>query len=240
MKCVILQPSYIPWRGFFHQIQKADVFVFYDDVQYDTRGWRNRNRIQTANGPIWLTVPVRSSGAQITGLPIHDVEICCDQTWHRKHWASLQMSYSRAPFFERYAPKLREFLWQRPEFLVDLTIPTTRWLAECLGLGDKTFLRSSELGIEGYRTERLIRILRHVGADGYVSGPSAAAYLDEEAFRAAGISLEYMSYDYEPYEQLYEPFEPQVSVLDLLFLKGPDAGEWIWGRAGSSEPSPSG
>ena len=69
MKCVILQPSYIPWRGYFHQIQKADLFVFYDDVQYDDRGWRNRNRVKTEQGTRWLTIPVFSQGVQVDAHP---------------------------------------------------------------------------------------------------------------------------------------------------------------------------
>ena len=85
MNCVILQPSYIPWRGFFHQVQKADVFVFYDDVQYDDRGWRNRNRIKTGTRPQWLTIPVLGRGAQVEMTPIHEVPICWDRPWARKH-----------------------------------------------------------------------------------------------------------------------------------------------------------
>jgi hypothetical protein len=58
MTAVVLQSSYIPWRGYFDLIHDADVFVFYDDVQYTVNDWRNRNRIKTANGVVWLTIPV--------------------------------------------------------------------------------------------------------------------------------------------------------------------------------------
>src|SRR5262249_36492919 len=97
--CAILQPSYIPWRGYFHQIQKSDVFVFYDDVQYDKHGWRNRNRVKTANGPVWLSVPVRHKGNVTHGIPIKDIEIAWDHAWNAKHWATLTQSYARAPHF---------------------------------------------------------------------------------------------------------------------------------------------
>ena len=99
MKCVILQPSYIPWRGYFHQIFKADLFIFYDDVTFDKDGWRNRNRVKTPNGVKWLTVPVTApAGQQLHQTPIHRVEVCQDQRWQSAHWNTLKHCYSRAPY----------------------------------------------------------------------------------------------------------------------------------------------
>src|SRR6185295_8342348 len=106
MKCVINQPNYIPWRGYFHQIKKADVFVFYDDVQFDKHGWRNRNRIKTSNGPVWLTIPVASRGNVVHHTPINAIEILWDKPWNEKHWATLRQAYAKAPYFARYAPLL--------------------------------------------------------------------------------------------------------------------------------------
>jgi WbqC-like protein family len=230
VKCVILQPSYIPWCGYFHQIQKADLFVFYDDVQYDDRGFRNRNRVKTAGGPRWLTIPVHSQGVQITKTPIRDVRISWDRPWARKHWETIRQSYGRAPHFRRYAELLQDFYARRGETLADFTIELTVALAWELGLTSTRFLRSSSLSVEGTRTDRLLAVLAAVGGDHYISGPSARAYIEEDKLRAAGVTLEYMSYDYPEYEQLYPPFEPKLSILDLLFMKGPEAGEWVWGR----------
>jgi hypothetical protein len=229
MRCVILQPSYLPWRGYFDLIQRADVFVFYDDVQYDKHGWRNRNRIKTANGPAWLTIPVLSSGNTTSGLLIQDARMKMADGWARKHLATIHQSYRKAPGYAEYGPLVESFYASPPELLAELTIATTERLAAALGISGKRFLRSSELGIPGARTDRLLAILTHLGATQYLSGPSARAYLDEAAFAAAGIELEYMVYDYPEYEQLYPPFEPQVSVIDLLFMKGRDAGRYIWG-----------
>ena len=80
MNVVILQPSYIPWRGYFDQIRRADLFIFYDDVQYDKHGWRNRNQIKTAQGKQWLTIPVHSAGVT-QGVPIKDVKIDQGKPW---------------------------------------------------------------------------------------------------------------------------------------------------------------
>src|SRR5690349_9626311 len=192
MKCVITQPSYIPWRGFFHQVQKADVFVFYDDVQYDDRGWRNRNRVKTARGTEWLTIPVRSRGAQVEGTPIREVPICWDRPWARKHWATIRHSYSRAPHFASYAGLVESFYGRRDEKLADFTIDFIVALSRELGLSGTRFLRSSALGVGGGRMERLVGILEAVGARHYISGPSARAYVDDARLAAAGMTVEYM------------------------------------------------
>jgi len=229
MKCVILQPSYIPWRGTFHQIDKADVFVFYDDVQYDKHGWRNRNRIKTHQGSQWLTIPVLAGGAPIQHTPINRVQIDHRQPWNRKHWMTLTQSYCRSPYFAQYAPLLEPYYQKPPELLADFTIEMTITLARTLGIQHTRFLRSSSLEVTGSKTERLIQILTDLGADHYISGPSARDYLDEAQVEKAGISLEYMEYNYPPYEQLYPPYDPQVSILDLLFMTGPEALAFIRG-----------
>src|ERR1700733_12005565 len=99
MNCAILQPSYLPWRGYFHQIQKADLFVFYDDVQYDRHGWRNRNRIKTRSGPAWLTIPLESSGDRWKEARICDIRVSEPGDWRRVHLATLRHCYAKAPFF---------------------------------------------------------------------------------------------------------------------------------------------
>jgi hypothetical protein len=230
-KAVILQPSYIPWRGYFHQIQKADIFVFYDDVQYDDRGWRNRNRVKTRQGTRWLTIPVESQGAQVQRTPIHNIGICWDRPWAQKHWTTIRHAYAKAPYFDRYAPLLEGFYARRPARLADFTIDLSVALAAELGLTRTRFLRSSTLTVEGTRTDRLLALLRCIGADHYISGPSARDYIDEERVAAAGVTLEYMRYDYPEYEQLHPPYDPFVSIVDLLFMKGPEAPRYIWGEA---------
>lgn len=218
--CVVLQPSYLPWRGYFHQIAQADVFVFYDDVQYDARGWRNRNRIKGPHGPQWLTVPVLHKGHQARGTPIDAVRIVPGSPWPRKHWRAIEQAYRRAPHFAAHRDLVAGLFADPPALLADLTIATTVALARALGLGRTEFLRSSQLGVAGGRSERLAAIARAVGAERYLSGPSAADYLDLAPFDAAGVAVEFMSYDYPPYEQLHPPYDPQVSIVDPLFTLG--------------------
>jgi len=229
VNCVILQPSYIPWRGYFHQIYKADILVFYDDVQYDKHGWRNRNRVKTPHGTQWLTIPVLSKGALSHKTPINEICVNWDREWNREHWITIKQSYSKAPFWGQYAPLLEEFFSQRPELLADFTIDLTIALARQLGITKTQFVRSSRLNSAGAKTDRLLDILQKLGAKHYISGPSAKDYLEEDRLRSAGVSLEYMVYDYPEYVQLYPPYDPQVSILDLLFMTGAQAPKYIWG-----------
>ncbi len=225
MNVVILQPSYIPWRGYFDQIRKADLFIFYDDVQYDKHGWRNRNRIKNHQGGQWLTIPVHSKGAVIENTPIDQVEIAWEQPWNERHWRAIQQAYSKAPYFKDFAPWLEQVYQSHPTLLVDFTIPLTIEIAERLGFCHTRFLRSSTLPASGQKTERLIEILKQVGATHYISGPSAKDYLNEQQFQEAGITLEYMQYHYPEYSQLYPPYDPFVTILDLLVMTGPEASQ---------------
>jgi hypothetical protein len=230
MKCVILQPSYIPWRGYFDQINRADVFVFYDDVQYDKHGWRNRNQIRTSQGRQWLTIPVHSGGVVEKSIPINQVKIDWSRQWNTVHWKTLTFAYGRAPFFRNYTALLESFYQRQDIFLADFTIDLTIALARELGIHHTRFIRSSELEATGQKTGRLVQILTHLGATHYISGPSAQNYIENEKFASAGIALEYMDYNYPEYPQLHEPFDPNLSILDLLFMTGPDALCFITGE----------
>jgi len=228
VKVVILQPSYIPWRGYFDQICRADLFIFYDNVQYDKRGWRNRNQIKTSKGKQWLTIPVNSRGAQTENIPINQIRMVWDNPWSQNHLKALQHSYSKTPHFNQYLSLLEKFYQRRDEFLADLTIDFTIALTNELGNTHTRFMRSSEIaGIDGQKTDRLVQILQTVGATHYISGPSARDYIEKEKFDSAGITLEYMEYNYPEYPQLYPPFDPYVSILDLFFMTGPEAPHYI-------------
>jgi len=227
---VILQPSYIPWRGYFDQIHKSDIFVFYDCVQYDKHGWRNRNRIKSHQGTHWLSVPVLSKKQGVTSPQIKDVQIDWRAPWPQKHLKSVCQNYGKAPYFYLYEDLLDTIYSRRDKFLADFTSATTELIARNLGIHHTRFIRSSALHVEGSKTERILQILMHLGATHYISGPSAECYLEKEKFKEAGISLEFMRYHYPEYPQMHGSFEPQITVLDLMFNLGPKAGAYIWGQ----------
>ena len=224
MACV--QPCFLPWKGFFHIIQKSDVFVFYDDAQYDRRSWRNRNRIKTPSGSKWLTVPVHVKGRYYEA--INKVRIRNDLPWKHKHLETIRHSYTKAPFFEMYFEWIRGVYDRDWSLISDLDIALTRELSRELGLSTR-FALSSELDLVAGRTEKLVEICLAHGADRYLSGPTAKAYIQEEKFIKAGLELEYMEYQYPEHPQLHGPFDHFVSIIDLLFNCGPEAPCYIWG-----------
>jgi hypothetical protein len=213
---VVLQPGYLPWLGFFDQLRRSDIFVYYDDVQYDKGGWRNRNRVKSSRGPVWLTVPVLHTHDP---QPINAVCIDARYPWQRKHLDTIAQLYANAPFIDRYLPSLRDLLLQKWELIADLDIAVVALFLEWLGLR-RVLHRSSTLGVGGPRSERLLNICRHFGADRYISGNAAQSYLDVSLFEANGISVEWQNYRHPEYAQLHGPFEPYLSTLDLLLNVG--------------------
>lgn len=233
MKLVVLQPSYLPWLGYFDQYHWADTFVLYDDVQYDKHGWRNRNRILTRNGVQWLTVPVITRGK---GTPTIDQVAIDNRTdWRRKHRMSLRQAYSKAPCFAAVSPALDDLLSRPWERLIDLDIAALRVLVDLLGMRWKV-IRSSEMpGVTGRKNQRLLAICRALGATEYKSGDAARTYLDEAAFAAAGVAVHWHGYRHPTYHQPSERFQSHLSVVDLLFNHGPDSLAIL---TGALQPAP--
>lgn len=225
-RVAIIQPSYIPWRGFFDVIQSVDEFIFLDDVQYTVRDWRNRNRIRLRQGgATWLTIPVLGGRDQ----RIADVQVDDSQGWRRKHLESLRHNYGKTPFFERFFPALSEQLLAAGTSLSEIDIRLTELVCDWLECR-RPFHRSSELSPQGSKDDRLIDLVRKIGGTYYLSGPAAQAYIQPEKFESAGIALAWADYGgYPEYEQIATPFDPFVSVLDLLFAVGPEAPAYIWG-----------
>jgi hypothetical protein len=222
MKVGMIQSNYLPWRGYFDFIDDVDVFVFYDDVQYTRRGWRNRNKIKTKDGPIWLTVPVLHDSTTL----VEDARINYESRWVEKHIRSLTLAYKRAAYVELYADEIFDLLRHRPPTVSALNVSLCKWVMAKLDVSTRLMM-SSEIGVQGDKFTRPLEILKVLGATNYLSGPVAEAYTDPEKFKEAGIGLEFKTYEYRPYPQLHGTFEPFVSVLDLLFNCGPEARRFL-------------
>jgi hypothetical protein len=214
---VVLQPGYLPWLGYFDLLSKADVFVHYDDVQFDKHGWRNRNRVKGPKGAIWLTVPVlhHGRGAQ----SILDVEIDDRRDWRRKHLSTIGQLYAHATFVDSILPRLREIIERPWPRLVDLDLALIDWLAEEIGISTPCY-RASQLDIGGDRIERLVNLCKYFGASRYISGNAARDYLDVTRFAAAGIEVVWHDYAHPTYAQQHGEFVPYLSVLDLVLNVG--------------------
>ena len=224
---VVLQSNYIPWKGYFDLIHDADLFIFYDDVQYTKNDWRNRNRIQTAQGPRWLTIPVGINADR----RICDVELG-DHRWQTSHWDSIRQAYRGAPYFKHYKDFFedvyRGLQWDNLSTLNQHLIQ--RIAGDLLGLTTR-FEDSRSYAAQGAKQERLLSLLSQAGAQRYISGPAARDYIDESAFTKAGIQLSWKDYsNYPRYEQQGPaPFENAVSIIDVLFNTGPRTPWHIWG-----------
>jgi len=213
----VLQPGYLPWLGFFDQMANSDVFVIYDDVQFDKHGWRNRNRIKSLAGPHWLTVPVLHSGKH---SPANNaIQIDNTQSWARKHLGSIRQFYNHAPYLARYLPEIEELLQRRWTLLIDLDLALIQLLARWLGI-ERPLLRASVLALPGGQSERLLKHCLHFAATRYLSGSAARDYLDVALFARHGIEVVWQDYRHPVYPQLHGPFVSHLSALDLLLNCG--------------------
>jgi hypothetical protein len=215
----VLQPGYLPWLGYFDQMRRADYFVIYDDVQFDKNGWRNRNRVKSATGPLWLTVPVLLKG--LNKPTINQVKINNQVKWANKHIRSLQQLYAKAPYRDRYLPDLETLLNQEWQEIIDLDMALAAYLATCLEI-DTPVIRASTLNIEGGQSERLLKICQHFQVDHYLSGNSAQDYLDAALFKENGVEVVWQDYECPQYPQLFPPFVSHLSTIDFLMNCGPD------------------
>lgn len=226
-KIAILQSNYIPWKGVFDMIQQVDIFVFLEDVQYTQHDWRNRNKLLTKDGTKWVTVPIIHSNR--AGQKIYEAEINDKINWQRKHFNAFELNYIRAPYFKQYKWIL-DYLYKEKKWssISDLNIYAIKLIAKELGIRTQ-FINSSDLQTTGSKDDKLIQIIKKLNGTYYLSGPAAKKYIDSSKFENVGVELEYIKYEYPKYKQLYDPFNHNVSILDLLFNCGPDASYFIWG-----------
>ena len=219
LKIAIMQPTFLPWIGYFDLIDSVQQFVFLDSVQFSKQSWQQRNRLKSSNGPLWQSVPVLTKGR--FGQTIMDVEIDQKKNFAEKQIKTIMQLYRGAKYFDIYIDGIEGILARRHKLLVDLNIDFIEWISQQLGLPAK-FLRSSCLDIQGDRVERVVSICKRLGADQYLSPEGSRQYIDEDnLFDSNGIELEYHMFDHPEYQQLYGPFAPYMSIVDLMFNEGP-------------------
>jgi hypothetical protein len=224
-----IQSAYIPWRGYFDFIASVDLFVVYDDVPYSKNSWRNRNRIKTPRGTEWLTIPVHGR----LDDSIDEVTIA-DPSFVVRHRSKLIESLGQAPYFAQAMEVWEAGVKPGHSNLSAQNVALIRSVCSYLGITTPLAF-SRDLGLHGTKTDRLLDLLRRTGGTTYVSGPTAKDYLDEALLAANNITLEYKTYDYEPYSQLFGPFVGEVTVLDLIANEGPRSRELIRSRSLGAE-----
>ena len=217
---VIHQPQYLPYLGFFHKLQQGDIYIVMDNIQFQRRGIQHRNKIKTPQGAQWLTVPVLHHSREQER--INQMCINSDFPWFRKHWNALVTNYSRAPYFNQYAPELSAILAKEWTHLWELDMALIQWVMDVLQI-HKPIVYLSTLAVEGSKSELLINACKAVGANTYLSGSGGKRYMDLAAFTTAGIDILWQEFTYPCYEQVFPEldFVPNLSILDTIFCCGP-------------------
>ncbi len=223
MIVTIHQPQYLPWLGYFDKISRADVFVLLDNVQFKKNEWQNRNRIRTAQGWQWLTVPVLHD----FGQKINETRINNKETWRVDHLKAIELNYCKTPYFEQYFPYFQQVLGQEWENLSDLNVRFIRVFMELLGIKTRVVL-ASEYEATEHTVLRLVDLCKHFDARTYLSGEGGEKYLEHEPFTANGIEIIVQKYAHPAYRQMWthrndEGFISHLSTTDLLFNCGAES-----------------
>jgi hypothetical protein len=219
-KVAILQSNYIPWKGYFDLINMVDEFIVYDEAQYTKSDWRNRNKIKTKNGLLWLTIPVRRKKLNQNICNTYSV----NPIWRKKHWKSFCQWYSKSRYFNDFRDAFEKmYLSSNENNLSKINIEFIIEINRILGIETKITM-SSEYECSVGKTNKLVDICIQAGATDYLSGPLAKNYLNLQKFEKNNVKVRYVNYEgYTRYNQQFPPFDHHVSILDLILNEGPFA-----------------
>jgi hypothetical protein len=222
VRLAIHQPQYLPWLGYLAKLDRADAFVLLDTVQFKKNEWQNRNRIRTAQGWQYLTVPVLHEFPQ----RLDRVRVNNQTDWRRKHVKALETHYGKAPYYDRYAPVFGELLAREWEKLSLLNEAVLSALTEAFGI-TTPIVKASQYEARDEPTGRLVDLCKALGADRYLAGAGGRGYVNCEEFDAAGIAVEFQDFVSPEYAQGYRPFIAGLSAVDLLFNCGGEGFRYV-------------
>lgn len=212
-RVAILQPNYIPWRGYFDLMAQVDEFIIYDDTQYTRRDWRNRNKIMIGQQARWLSIPVDATGKY--DQLIRDVRIA-NPKWQKQHLESLRHAYGKAPHFSEMMDLLAlGYESQCYRWLVDADVAFLALIKDYLGLTARISF-ASDYHVEGRKTDKLVALCQAAGGSSYLSGPAAKTYIQPERFEDAGLALDYISYPQYPSYAHVSTYAQAISIVDAL------------------------
>jgi hypothetical protein len=216
----------MPWLGYFDKIVRSEIFVFLDNVQFKKNEFQNRNRIKTAQGWMWLTVPVSYKYPE----HIDEVKINNRIDWQKKHLRTLAINYQKAPYFPDLFPEVERFYAGDSAFISEVNRESVLMLLRMLGVNKEIAVASALGDLPEEPSERLAAICEALSADTYLSGAGGKSYLDLGPFNKRGIAVKFQEFNHPVYPQLYGAFIPNLSLLDLLFNCGPDSLKILEGK----------
>lgn len=217
---VVMQPTVLPWAGYFNLMAQADDFIFHDDVQLEKRSWQTRNRLLFNSKESWVSLPIRHSGE---AQSIADTEVLIDKKWCGELDRTFSRNYGKHPHYADARDVLELLLTSPITSLSELNGDIIRFTADKLNIAPRLH-RSSELGIPGVRSDRLIAFCKHFSADEYLSPLGSAEYLELDRFavRAPAV-LRFQNYAPQHYPQKGAgEFVSHLSILDVIANLGWD------------------
>lgn len=215
MIATIHQPEHLPYFGFLDKVNKADIFVILDDVNFKKNNFQNRNQILTPNGAKWLSIPVEMN--RVEDKYINARKIKCN--WKQTYKNQVVEAYRKYKFFNEGFNLIQEMLDVESEFLMEYNLTFTKKLFELLEINTK-LVYSSSLNIQTTKTQRLYDICKSLGATKYLAGQGAIDYLDETAFQK-DIEILKHTFNHPRYSQLNSnEFVPYMSSLDFVMSAG--------------------
>ncbi len=213
----IMQPTFLPWLGYFAMIDHVDVFVFLDDVQCTKQSWQTRNRLKTSNAVLTVSVPCRRQRTNIRNTEIADLG------FHRKLLITIQQSLARAPFVELVVDTLQKSFSLEHVTLGRLNCAVIKELNRILGINTPCFVSSRINSSDFSKSQKLIHISQNFGANTYLSPPGSLEYLTEDkAFSTSSVELRFFQFEHPIYPQLHGPFVSHLSAIDAIANIGPE------------------
>ncbi len=216
----LMQPTYIPWLGYFNLIKNSDEFIFFTSTQLSKRSWQTRNRIKTKNGILMLTIPIKKTASR-EHILIKDAKVVDELRWQENHLKSIKYSYSKSPFYDQIYPLISNILSKKSPFLIDYSIPLIGLFIEKLDIKTKLVI-SDKINYDGLKDEALISICKERNADCYLSVEGSKDYIlsGENLFIKNNIKLVWNTYRHPVYNQMFGTFISHLSIIDALFMLG--------------------
>jgi hypothetical protein len=231
----IHQPNYLPWTGLFSKMKQANCLILGDTYLLGGQSVLNRNKIRTATGWKYLTIPL---GHKAEGKRICDLQMPMENSWQKDHWKNIHDNYIKAPYFKLHQSFFADLYYHDFNYVCEFTEAIIRYLIKCFSI-DVEVIRARDLRVDTSleKTDLMIALLKNAGADVYLSGPSGRTYLETEKVPANNIELKYFHFQHPVYPQRYPGFEPNLAAIDLLFSVGPQSSELVR-TSGSIAASP--
>ena len=217
MKIAVMQPTFIPWVGYFALIHYVDKFVFLDNVQFDRRSWQQRNRIANGEKVLWITVPVKKKN--LLSQNISDVLIN-DSKFKKKHLGTIRQSYSKSLYFNEFYNFFDKLLTKEFLRLSDLNIFIIKEICKILKI-NTSFEIAQNLKSTGKKDQLLANICHELRATEYITVEGAKNYIENsQEFKKKNIPVNFFNYNQIKYKRGNAKFIPNLSIIDLIFNCG--------------------